>query len=314
MSTMRNYSLQPIPSTHLAAPDVERNLGRVAAVLHVIAHTLASTEGLMTERWAPELRSQTLELRRRLAEILGEPALGGAQVLGGPISSMRQRARRRGAAGEGHARPETELGDAVVETLIDGIDVPRLTDSLGVLGRGSIDHRREIIAQVAPLLDTSLSLFDVVASREDVIEVSAERVRLHELLEQITRRSWSAARYRRATLVVSTEPLSVVGDRDLLRRMLQILLDEALAVMPPQSTLDVSVYGGRAVELELSFTGRFRTADPTTMMAGRELEFVRLAVAAHGGKLALDERGGRTSAYCVLPRSEGRVTALGRAA
>jgi signal transduction histidine kinase len=152
------------------------------------------------------------------------------------------------------------------------------------------------------------NLLDISKSEEGKLEPKRAAVDLHALVAEVFDALGVRARARNIRLTSSAEALSVHADADLLRRVLENLLENALRHAPEDSV--VTVRGARrdgAVELEVADTGpgvpaglretifdrfvRVESGDGAATRSGRGLglAFCRLAVEAHGGSIRVED-------------------------
>jgi len=126
-------------------------------------------------------------------------------------------------------------------------------------------------------------------------------VAIGALLDAVIASRGEDASVRRIALGEACSPgLAIVADPELLRRALENLVDVAVRSVAAGDTLtvDAAITDG----LLRIRVGAAATPLPARLALG--LQFCRLAVEAHGGRLSLDERGPSPAAYVVeLPAS-----------
>jgi two-component system, sensor histidine kinase and response regulator len=170
--------------------------------------------------------------------------------------------------------------------------------------RDSVLHIR---AEARALLRLILNLLDISKSEEGRLAPHPAAVPLDALTAEILEAFAIRASATRVTLKCDLEVASVTADPDLLRRLLENLIDNALRHAPPGSTLTIaSRRGADGVELRVADQGRgiapelreklFErfvqgTAEQMLTRSGRGLglAFCRLAVEAHGGKMWVED-------------------------
>jgi signal transduction histidine kinase len=153
------------------------------------------------------------------------------------------------------------------------------------------------------------------------LRLTAQRFALAHLVSALVREVDREAQARGITLDMDVPPgLRVEGDRELLTRVVENLLRNALRHTLAGGRIHISAQEGREVEIAVCNTGaviptgergllfeRFGRADgppagqPRGIGIG--LYFCRHAVAAHGGTITLEDRQGWSTSFVVrLPR------------
>jgi two-component system, sensor histidine kinase and response regulator len=179
--------------------------------------------------------------------------------------------------------------------------------------RDSVLHIR---SEARALLRLILNLLDISKSEEGRLTAHPTVVALDALTAEILEAFAIRAEDSRVTLKRELEAESVRADPDLLRRVLENLVDNALRHAPPGSTLTIAARRDAAgLELRVADQGpgispeqhdeifeRFvqGTAEQMLTRSGRGLglAFCRLAVEAQGGRIWVeDARPG--AAFCV---------------
>jgi signal transduction histidine kinase len=168
-------------------------------------------------------------------------------------------------------------------------------------------------------------LLDVNRREDGALAPQIADVDLPALLEELRWDVGARAELRGQSIVVRTSlDRSVVpADRDLLRRVLENLLENATRFAPAPSTitLEASTLGSAFVEIRVRDEGpgvppamrerifekyaRVDSAPPDSARAGSGLglTFCRLAVLAHGGQIWVEDGATRGAVFCVrLPR------------
>lgn len=164
-----------------------------------------------------------------------------------------------------------------------------------------------------------LNLLDITKSDEGKLEPVLGRVSLQALCEEVVQMQASSAAMREVDLVSEVGQLQVEADADLLRRVLENLVDNALHHSPEGTTVRITAQEcgddlqlrvsdqGSGIPLdkrELIFERHARLADASATRSGRGLglAFCKAAAVAHGGDIWVtgDEPG---TTFCVrLPR------------
>lgn len=180
-----------------------------------------------------------------------------------------------------------------------------------------------IRSEARALLRLILNLLDISKSEEGRLTPRPEPIALDALLGEIfdafAIRAGDANVELRRELGVE----SVVADRDLLRRVIENLVDNALRHSPASSKLTVSVQpAAPGVELRVADQGRGIAPDQrekiferfvqgtreevlTRSGRGLGLAFCRLAAEAHGGSIRVED-GNPGAVFCVrLPNAAG---------
>ncbi len=195
-----------------------------------------------------------------------------------------------------------------------------LTDpALSDRSRSSALHIREEARSLVRLL---LNLLDISKSEEGRLAARAERVELGPLIAAVFEAFEVKARAGQLSLVHRLDATALTGDRDLLRRVIENLLDNAIRHAPPASqvqltatplpgqvVLAVSDAGpGIAPELRSTIFERFVQLDPGnkgTSRGGRGLglAFCKLAVEALKGTLTVEDANPGARFVITLPQS-----------
>ncbi len=165
----------------------------------------------------------------------------------------------------------------------------------------------------------TLDLLDAIrAERSGAMSVRPAPVDVDELLSSTTRAIERVGRARGVELAVETGGLFVRGDRALLPRVLENLLDNALRHTPPGGTVKVSArVAGDDVVISVADTGPgvppshrdsvfelYESKSESSRGRGIGLAFCRLAVTGMGGRIWADDAPAGGAMFCVaLPES-----------
>lgn len=186
--------------------------------------------------------------------------------------------------------------------------------TLSEQSRASALHIRSEARSLTRLL---LNLLDISKSEEGRLSARSERIDLSELVAGLFDGFDIKARTNEQTLVQDIRATHVMADPDLLRRVLENLIDNALRHAPPRSEVRLQTLAADgAIALRVADAGpgispgqrqaifeRFvqleSGAHPATRAGrGLGLAFCKLAVEAQGGKLWVEDAN-PGSVFCV---------------
>jgi two-component system, sensor histidine kinase and response regulator len=183
------------------------------------------------------------------------------------------------------------------------------------------DRARESVqairSEARSLLRLVLNLLDISKSEEGRLEPRPGDVDVSALLADVAEAHALEARDAGVTFDRVAEVARMTADPDLIRRVLDNLVDNAIRHAPEGSAIRLSVTGGNgAVEIRVADRGpgispelreriferfvRVESGERTVSRTGRGLglAFCRLAAEAHGGSIAVED--GRPGAiFCV---------------
>ena len=161
--------------------------------------------------------------------------------------------------------------------------------------------------EMRSLLRLIMNLLDISKSEEGRLTAASAPVDLERLVGDVLEASALAAQARNIRLEKSLSVRELRADQDLLRRVLENLVDNALRHSPEESTIRISSsLGEGTVELCVADSGsgvpaemRERIFDPFVQLEtkaratrsgrGLGLAFCRLAVEAHGGTIRVED-------------------------
>lgn len=162
--------------------------------------------------------------------------------------------------------------------------------------------------EVRSLMRLIMNLLDISKSEEGRLAPTLGSVELRPLVSEVFEALDVRAKAKNIVLAQEIEPGVVRADRDLFRRVLENLLENALRHAPEDSVVRVTAArrdgateiaiadGGPGVPLELreSIFERFVQVESTNQAVTRSgrglgLAFCRLSVEAHGGRIWVDD-------------------------
>jgi signal transduction histidine kinase len=183
--------------------------------------------------------------------------------------------------------------------------------------RESVQRIRE---EARSLLRLVLNLLDISKAEEGQLSLRASDIGLDALLAEVVAAHDAKARIAEVTLVHSGEVQSIVADADLLRRVIENLLDNAIRHAPngtevrvtaarSQSTVEIRVADagpGIPPEMREKIFERFVQVESgeravTRTGHGLGLAFCKLAVEAHGGSIHVEDASPGTLFRVRLP-------------
>jgi signal transduction histidine kinase len=190
------------------------------------------------------------------------------------------------------------------------------------LGPDARETADSIRIEVLNLMRLILNLLDISKSEEGALTISAAPVSLPALVQTLLEGLDVRARAKEIALSQEIEALDIQADKDLLRRVLENLLDNALRYAPKASRVTVTTRShpgevelriadqghGIPPEMRESIFDRFvqlEHKDRAAPRAGRGLglTFCRLAVEAQGGRIYVED-GQPGTVFCIrLPHA-----------
>jgi len=179
---------------------------------------------------------------------------------------------------------------------------------------GELAEIAEDILVAAHQIDRSArDLLDVSRAEDGALEVHREDFALDELANEVAATLRGAARWNGIAIELDVRAPRARGDRELVRRILQNLVHNALRYAPRNSAVRIeSVAEPDAVVLRVLDEGpgvapgdtdrifeRNVSIGNTRGNHGLGLAFCRLAAQAHGGKIWVEARTPRGASFCV---------------
>jgi signal transduction histidine kinase len=179
----------------------------------------------------------------------------------------------------------------------------------------SRDATAKIQNETQALLRMILNLLDLSKADAGQLHPAQERVQLDELLAEVARGMRVRAEAADVAIDVQTEPLVVNADRELTKRIVENLVDNAIRHAPEQSTIRVIAAGAEAsaVHVRIADGGRgipheqreqvfdrYVQAGSESARANRGLglAFCKLAVEAQGGRIWIED-GDPGAVFCI---------------
>jgi two-component system sensor histidine kinase/response regulator len=186
--------------------------------------------------------------------------------------------------------------------------------------RATVTHIRD---EVRSLMRLILNLLDISKSETGALRPTVGEVDLEELAGVVLEALGVRAETHGVRLASKVHALEIRADEDLLRRVVENLLDNAIKHAPEGSEVRLTTHaveGG--VEIRVSDEGRgvpaemrdrvfeqfvqLESAGQSRTGRGLGLAFCKLAIEAHGGRVWLEE-GNPGAVFCIrLPRTEQR--------
>jgi two-component system, sensor histidine kinase and response regulator len=234
-------------------------------------------------------------------------------------------------------RQKDELGGLIVHDLKNPLAAILTNGSflLETVGEGEAQPVvRDIVSAAESMRRMVMNLIDVNRSEDGVLAVAADRIDAAHLLEEVARGMRHRASERDHQLIVSAadDLMALEGDMDLLRRVLETLLDNSFRYTPRrgQVVLRGENHDARHVVFRVIDQGpgvpeearqrvfeKYVQLDSHNKLHGRTsrglgLSFCKVAVEAHGGRIWIEDADGSGASFNVslpvlLPASSRRV-------
>jgi two-component system, sensor histidine kinase and response regulator len=168
------------------------------------------------------------------------------------------------------------------------------------------DAAAKIQSETRTLLRMIMDLLDLGKADEGKLVPERVAIPLGALFDEVAAAMQARAQAARVSLVLAPVALSLDGDPDLLRRVVENLIDNAIRYAPEVSTIRIeAVRTDGGVELRITDAGtgvplelrerifdRFTQAGPDTSARtsrGLGLAFCKLAIEAHGGRIWIED-------------------------
>jgi signal transduction histidine kinase len=205
----------------------------------------------------------------------------------------------------------------LVHDLKNPVHAIKLQSELIVRDKSASERSRTAAARIQSdtesLLRMIMNLLDLSKADEGGLDPSNQPIEIHALAAQLATAMAARARTGEVELAVEVAPRTIHGDPELVRRVLENLVDNAIHHAPEGTSVRIfSVDRGPALELRVADAGpgvpealRERVFDrfvqgeaPSRAGRGLGLAFCRLAVEALGGQIWIED--GRPGAvFCV---------------
>lgn len=171
------------------------------------------------------------------------------------------------------------------------------------------DAVADITTAAAHLDRTMRDLLDLSTAEDVGIEAHHNHVDLDALITDVAAVARGTARGKNIVIATDVRAPKIVGDRDLLRRLLQNLIHNAIKHAPSRSTVTIETTAdSEGTLLRVLDTGRgVPAADAerifdryvSTGSYGLGLAFCRLVAETHSGKIWVEPRQPSGAAFCV---------------
>jgi two-component system sensor histidine kinase/response regulator len=166
----------------------------------------------------------------------------------------------------------------------------------------SISDAQEGIGRLQKMVD---DLLMVGMLDQSALRLKRETIRVTELLDQAMKSHEKEAVARKVSMSVSMrEPIAVMGDAAVLRRVVNNMIETSLRHTPSAGRIELSARGGDSIEIAISNTGRPLDAEEKAQLldksppssathhiasGGLGLYLCRRAVEAHDGEVDIVE-------------------------
>jgi len=180
-----------------------------------------------------------------------------------------------------------------------------------------IEHIREATSKMQELLDDLLEL-----SRIGRIIGEQRRFSLNEVVEDVTKLTWSRLEERKIDFHVEKNLPEIFGDYHRITEVLQNLVDNSIKFMgnQPKPRIDIGMERnngekrffvkdngiGIDPKFQIKIFGLFDRINPNIDGTGIGLSIAQRIVEVHGGRIWVDSRGENqgTTFYFTLPKGE----------
>jgi two-component system sensor histidine kinase/response regulator len=237
-------------------------------------------------------------------------------------------------------RQKEELTALIVHDLKNPLS-SILSNAEYVLGRGELgaderDSLGDVLRASQAMVRLVMNLLDVARSEDGALVPYVTEFELEGLLSDVSKEMGRRVEDKEQRIVVrvGAEVRPLRADRDLIRRMIENLIDNAYKYSPRASTIAIDALAATmddgaepAVEIRVRDEGdgipvAYRQSIFEKYMRvedargggrnshGLGLVFCRRAVGVHGGAIWVEDGGGRGNCFCVrLPRARLPLTA-----
>ena len=210
---------------------------------------------------------------------------------------------------------------------------------------GDLDSLRDVLRASRSMFRMVMNLLDISRSEDGALVPRCAEFDVGSLLQEISSETELRLLEKNQTLSLQVAPESgaILADRDLVRRVIENLVDNSHKYSPRGGTISIEVSvptpaavspdaeGAPAIELRIRDHGAGipvayrtrifekyvrvddRSPDEPRNSQGLGLVFCRAAVEVHGGRIWVEENGAKGSCFCVrlprVPRLHSRVAA-----
>jgi two-component system, sensor histidine kinase and response regulator len=209
------------------------------------------------------------------------------------------------------------------------------------LGADERDSLRDVLRASQSMVRMVMNLLDISRSEDGALVPHLTEFQLPALLSEVSSEMQRRIedKDQRLTLAIAPEVSAMTADRDLVRRIIENLVDNAYKYGPRRATIELEaslLHGGEGgadiVELRVRDQGEGipvafrdkifekyarvdgRSAHEVRNSHGLGLVFCRRAVQVHGGDIWVEENTGRGSCFCVRLAVRAGVRSAGNSA
>ncbi len=179
------------------------------------------------------------------------------------------------------------------------------------------DTLHDIVSSAQSMQRMVMNLLDIGRSENGVLKPRPDMFMLDELVGEVCRASQKRAGEHGLTLEIDAQGgLAVTADREMIRRVVENLLDNCLKYSPSGGTVRLAaVIDGTTAEVSVSDQGNgvplewrerifekyvcveAKSAGKTQLSRGLGLAFCRMAIEAHGGRIWVDDNAPKGSVF-----------------
>jgi signal transduction histidine kinase len=239
--------------------------------------------------------------------------------LGAELREQVELARRQHEELQKLQKQKEELTALIVHDLKSPLAVLRLNTQFALDSANVPPEVSESLHEMSDSIDTMrrlvMDLLDVSRAESGDLVLERSRVDLRSLVDRVATSLGRRIAERSQRLELHAEPAVVEGDRDLLRRVLENLVDNACKYTREGGVISiVTRKQAKSVKVEVIDDGpgipadaRERVFDKYVQLGERRhrssrglgLAFCKLAVEAHGGHIWVQENLPRGSRFCI---------------